>query len=105
MVGRVGLDPRPADYEKYGPADCTVCTGGSVHEPVHVLPRRSPDASYRTLPPSGRSARARARWHKAAQESEALLTAEPLDFDYQHEVIRRVHQERDQASAVRAEMQ
>jgi hypothetical protein len=28
-----------------------------------------------------------------------------LDLDYQHEIIRRVHQERDQAPAVRAEMQ
>ena len=33
------------------------------------------------------------------------LTAEPLDLDYKHEIIRRVHQERDQAPAVRAEMQ
>jgi hypothetical protein len=31
--------------------NCTVCTGGSVHEPVHALPWRSPFASYRTLPP------------------------------------------------------
>jgi hypothetical protein len=38
-------------------------------------------------------------------ESQALLTAEPLDLDYEHEIIRRVHQERDQAPAVRAEMQ
>ena len=34
-------------------ADCTVCTGGSVHEPVHALPGRSPDASCRPLPPTG----------------------------------------------------
>ena len=26
-----------------------------------------------------------------------MLTAEPLDLDYKHEIIRRVHQERDQA--------
>ena len=32
-----------------------------------------------------------------------MLTAEPLDLDYKHEIIRRVHQERDQAAAVRAE--
>ena len=38
-------------------------------------------------------------------ESQTSLTAEPLDLDYQHEIIRRVHQERDQAAAVRAEMQ
>ena len=38
-------------------------------------------------------------------ESQTLLTAEPLDLDYKHEIIRRVHQERDQAPAVRAEMQ
>jgi hypothetical protein len=29
------------------------------------------------------------------EESRALLTAEPLDLDYEHEIIRRVHQERD----------
>jgi len=34
-------------------ANCTVCTDDSVHEPVHALPWRSPDASYRTLPPTG----------------------------------------------------
>jgi len=38
-------------------------------------------------------------------ESKTLLTAEPLDLDYKHEIIRRVNQERDQARAVRAEMQ
>lgn len=39
------------------------------------------------------------------EESRTLLTAEPLDLDYEHEIIRRVHQERDQARAVRPEMQ
>jgi hypothetical protein len=39
------------------------------------------------------------------EESRTLLTAEPLDLDYKHEIIRRVHQERDQSPAVRAEMQ
>jgi hypothetical protein len=38
------------------------------------------------------------------QGSRTLLAAEPLDLDYKHEIIRRIHQERDQASAVRAEM-
>ena len=42
---------------------------------------------------------------KAAEESQALLTAEPLDLDYKHEIIRWEHLERDQAPAVRAEMQ
>ena len=42
---------------------------------------------------------------KAAGESQTSLTAEPLDLDYQHEIIRRINQERDQAPAVRAEMQ
>jgi hypothetical protein len=47
-----------------------------------------------------------APWHKRPPgESQTLLTAEPLDLDYQHEIIRRVRQERDQAPAVRAEMQ
>ena len=39
------------------------------------------------------------------EESRTLLTAEPLDLDYKHEIIRRVHQERDQASAVQPELQ
>jgi hypothetical protein len=39
------------------------------------------------------------------EESRTLLTAEPLDLDYQHEIIRRAHQERDQAPAFRTEMQ
>jgi hypothetical protein len=39
------------------------------------------------------------------EESQTLLTAEPLDLDYKHEIIRRVHQERNQAPAVRAEIQ
>jgi hypothetical protein len=34
-----------------------------------------------------------------------LLTAEPPDLDYKYEIIRRIHQERDQARAVRAELQ
>jgi len=29
------------------------------------------------------------------EESRTLSTAEPLDLDYEHEIIRRVHQERD----------
>ena len=39
------------------------------------------------------------------EESQTLLTAEPLDLDYQHEIIRRVHQERNQAAPVWAEVQ
>jgi hypothetical protein len=31
------------------------------------------------------------------EESQALLTAEPMDLDYKHEIIRRVQRERDQA--------
>jgi hypothetical protein len=42
---------------------------------------------------------------KAARGVATSLTAEPLDLDYEHEIIRRVHQERNQAPAVRAEMQ
>ena len=34
------------------------------------------------------------------EESRTLLTAEPLDLDYKHEIIGRVHQERDRALAV-----
>jgi hypothetical protein len=39
------------------------------------------------------------------EESQTSLTAEPLDLRYKHEIVRRVHQERDQARAVRPEMQ
>jgi hypothetical protein len=38
-------------------------------------------------------------------KAKTLLTAEPLHLDCKHEIVRRVHQERDQALAVRAEMQ
>ena len=41
---------------------------------------------------------------RPAEESQTLLTAEPLDPDYENEIIRRVHQERDQAPAVRTEI-
>jgi hypothetical protein len=51
------------------------------HEPVHASPGRPPSATYRTLPPP--------------EEGKMLLTAEPLDLDYEHEVIRRVDQESD----------
>jgi hypothetical protein len=69
--GGWGSNPRPADYENYGPGapdalparlprsratdgpHCTVRTGDSVHEPVHALPRPSPDAGHRKLPLTG----------------------------------------------------
>jgi hypothetical protein len=45
------------------------------------------------------------RGARPPEESQSLLTAEPLDLDYEHEIIRRVHQERNQTPAVGAEMQ
>jgi hypothetical protein len=33
---------------------------------------------------------------RPSEESQTLLTAEPLDLDYEHEIIRRVRQERNQ---------
>ena len=86
-------------------AHCTLCKDDSVHEPVHASPcdHRMPateryrrPAEQRVPAPDG---------IMPADESQTLLTAEPLDLDYEHEIIRRVHQERDQAPAVRAEMQ
>ena len=62
----------------------TVCTGHSVHGRIHALPWRSPDASYRTSPPPGRSAHTRAQWRRAARGELTLPTAEPLDLA-QHE--------------------
>ena len=69
-------------------ANRAVCTSDSVHEPVHALPRRSPDASYRTLPPPGRSPHACARWDKATQGGPPLLTAEPLDLECRRNTCR-----------------
>ncbi len=66
--------------------------------PYHSDHQRPVTEGYR---PPGRSARARTA---APEKSQTLLTAKPLDLDYKHEIIRRVHQERDQAPALRAEM-
>ena len=85
--------------------DCTVGTDGSVHEPVHASPWRSPDASYRTLPPSADHGMPASGGMWPPKESKTPLTAEPLDLHYKNEIIRRVHQERDQARAVGPEMQ
>ncbi len=69
--GGWGSNPRPADYENYGPALRALYRHGyhgvaplvaliapfartarSI-KPVHARPWRSPAASYRTLPPAG----------------------------------------------------
>ena len=39
------------------------------------------------------------------EDSPTVLTAKPLDLDYKHEIIRRIHQERAEARAVWAKMQ
>jgi hypothetical protein len=67
----------------------------SVHEPVHAFhgdqrmlatERYRRPADQRVIAPDG---------IRLPEESRTLLTAEPLDLDYEHEIIRRVHQERD----------
>ena len=73
--GGWGSNPRPTDYEKYGSVHCTHYLHG-YHEGVPPMAlialfasmarstnrstpsMVSPDASYRTLPPPGQSARA-----------------------------------------------
>jgi hypothetical protein len=76
-------------------AHCTLCKDDSVHEPVHALhgdqrmlatERYRRPADQRMAAPDG---------IRPPEESRALLTAEPLDLDYEHEIIRRVHRERD----------
>jgi hypothetical protein len=121
--GGWGLNPRPADYEKPGPSLRVRYLHGyhGVAPPValiapfarvarstnrstpyygdHRMPateRHRPPADQRMAAPGG---------IRPPGESQTLLTAEPLDLDDKHEIIRRIHQERDQAHAVRAEIQ
>jgi hypothetical protein len=76
-------------------AHCTLCKDDSVHEPVHAFhgdqrmlatERYRRPADQRVTAPDG---------IRPPEEGRTLLTAEPLDLDYEHEIIRRVHQERD----------
>ena len=113
---------RPADYETYGPAlrvrylhgyhgaaptmaliawfaPMARSTNRSTpHQGDHRMPateRYRRPADQRVPAPDG---------IMSAEESQTLLTAEPLGLDYEHEIIRRVHQERNQAPSVGAEM-
>jgi hypothetical protein len=76
-------------------AHCILCKDDSVHEPVHAFhgdqrmlatERYRRPADQRVTTPDG---------IRPLGDSRTLLTAEPLDLDYEHEIIRRVHQERD----------
>jgi hypothetical protein len=123
LVGRVGLEPTTGGYEKYGPAlrvrylhgyhgvvppmtliapFARVARSTNWSTPYHrdhrmpTTERYRRPADQRVPAPDG---------IMSAEESKRLLTAEPLDLDYEHEIIRRVHQERNQAPALRAEMQ
>jgi len=121
--GGWGSNPRPADYKKPGPALRMRFLHGyhGVMPPIALIApfarvarstnRSAPyhgdhrmTATERYCPP-GRSARARARRRKAARGEPNVANRRATGFDYKHEIIRRVHQERDQAPAVRAEMQ
>jgi hypothetical protein len=66
-------------------------SGGSVHESVHA------NHGGRWIPATERC--------RLTADKRMPLTAEPLNPDDQHEIIRRVNQERDQAPGVWAEMQ
>jgi hypothetical protein len=76
-------------------AHCTLCNDESVHEPVHAFhgDQRMP-ATERYRRPAGQRVTA-PDGIRPPGESRTLLAAEPLDLDYEHEIIRRVHQERD----------
>ena len=121
MWGGWGSNPRPADYENYGPA----LQVRYLHRYHGIVPpialialyARATRSTNRSTPyaaitgcqlhnVTARSISAPAPGGvRPFEESQTLLTAGPLDLDYEHEIIRRVHQERDQAGAVRAEMQ
>ena len=91
--GGWGSNPRPADYEKYG---LTLWMARSTnrstpHHGDHRMPateRYRRPADQRVRVPDG---------IRPAAESKTLLAAEPLDLHYEHEIVRRVHQERNQA--------
>jgi hypothetical protein len=120
--GGWGSNPRPADYEKYGPVHRTHYLHGyhGSMPPIALIAPFAPMArsTNRSTPCTaitgcqlqnvtavGRPARAAPGGTRPPEESRTLLTAEPLDLDYKHEIIRRPHQKRNQATAVRAEMQ
>jgi hypothetical protein len=120
--GGWGSNPRPADYEKHGPAlRVRYLHGhhGVVPAMTLVAPfarvsrsmnRSTPHHGDHRMPATERYRRPADQRApvpdgiRSAEESQTLLTAEPLDLDYEHEIIRRVHEERNQAPAVRAEM-
>jgi hypothetical protein len=123
LWGGWGSNPRPADYEKPGPVLRTHYLHG-YHEALPPITLIAPIAQVtrstnRSTPHHGDHripATERYRFPadqrvsascgiRPAEEGQTSLTAEPLDLDYKHEIIRRVHQERNQASAVRTEMQ
>lgn len=86
-------------------AHCILCKDDSVHEPVHAFhgdQRMLATERYRR--PAGQRVTAPDRIRPPG-ESRTLSTAEPLDLDYEHEISRRVHQGRNEAPAVRTEMQ
>jgi hypothetical protein len=76
-------------------AHCTLGKDDSVREPVHAFhgdQRMLATGRYRR--PAGQRVTEPDRIGPP-EESRTLSTAEPLDLDYEHEIIRRVHQERD----------
>ena len=122
-MGGWGSSPRPADYEKYGSALRVRYLHGydGVVPPIALFARsarvaRSTNRSTPYMVITGfrlRNVTARPVDRRVPapggvrppEESQTLLTAEPLDLDYKHEIIRRVHQEREQAPPSGPEMQ
>jgi hypothetical protein len=124
-AGGAGCDsnPRPADYEKYGPA----LRMRYLHRYHGVVPpmaliapiARVTRSTNRSTPYHGdHRVPATERYRRPAdqrmpapgdirppEESPNGANRRATGSDYKHEIIRRVHQERDQAPAVRAEMQ
>jgi hypothetical protein len=111
--GGWGSNPRPADYEKYGPALRVRYLHGyhgvvptkTLIAPVAPMARSTnrstPHHGDHRMPATERYRRPEDQrvpvpdGIRPAKENQPLLTAEPLDLDYEHEIIRRVHQERN----------
>src|SRR6202035_3790647 len=106
MWGGWGSNPRPADYEEPGSALRVRCLHGyhGAVPPMALIAqfarvarstnRSTPltaiiECQLQNVTAAGRAARPRPLG-KAARGVATSLTADPLDLDYKHEIIRRV---------------
>jgi hypothetical protein len=120
MWGGWGSNPRPADYEEPGPALRARCLHG-YHGVAPLVALVAPFAQMARSTNRSTPLRAITGYQlqnvtaadrhrmprplgRAARVSGNVANRRASEFDFKHEIIRRVHQERDQAPAVRAEM-